>query len=110
MPMSLCAYTSHIPSILSCMHTNLSYVQRGRTALHLASKNGYKEVVKLLIDNGADVDEGDKVTSVWSSWHDICLLVDRAHSQRSSSVARDTASYISKSNCSSITDIIRLLE
>ena len=39
-------------------------MQRGRTALHLASKNGYKEVVQLLIDSGADVDEGDKVTSV----------------------------------------------
>ena len=49
-------------------------MQRGRMSLHLASQNGYKEVVNLLIDNGADVDEGDKVTSVWISWHDNCLL------------------------------------
>ena len=43
-----CIYCTlfHIPSI---------YLQGGATALYIASQNGYLEVVKLLVEGGADV-------------------------------------------------------
>ena len=37
-------------------------MQDGTTPLQLASQSGHKEVIELLINNGADVDEADRVT------------------------------------------------
>ena len=39
----------------------------GWSALHHAAREGYKEVVRLLIDNGADVSSIDK--NGWSALH-----------------------------------------
>ena len=38
-----------------------NYVQKGNTALIEASESGHSAVVKLLVDNGADVEEKNKV-------------------------------------------------
>ena len=32
----------------------------GYTALHSAAQNGHKDIAKLLIDNGADIEASDK--------------------------------------------------
>ena len=37
--------------------------QRGRTALHLASSHGHTDVVKLLVDCGAQIDNKDNVSA-----------------------------------------------
>ena len=39
----------------------LTVVQNGRTSLHLASQNGHKEVIEVLLNSGAVVDKADKV-------------------------------------------------
>jgi ankyrin repeat protein len=39
-------------------------LQNGRTLLHVASYNGNKEIVEILLDSGAVVDKGDKVYNV----------------------------------------------
>ena len=36
-------------------------IQDGVTSLHLASFNGHKEVIELLLDSGASVDKADEV-------------------------------------------------
>ena len=36
-------------------------LQNGRGSLHVASENGHKEVIQLLLERGADVDKADKV-------------------------------------------------
>jgi ankyrin repeat protein len=37
------------------------YKQRGRSALLLASKEGYAEIVKCLLEKGAKIDDKDEV-------------------------------------------------
>ena len=36
-------------------------IQEGTTALQLASENGHEEIVKLLLERGADVDKIENV-------------------------------------------------
>ena len=36
-------------------------IQEGITALQLASENGHEEIVKLLLERGADVDKTENV-------------------------------------------------
>ena len=45
---------------LECITTG-DILQNGRGLLHLASENGHKEVVELLLDEDADVDKEDNV-------------------------------------------------
>jgi ankyrin repeat protein len=39
--------------------------QRGRSALLLASKEGYAEIVKCLLEKGAKIDDKDEVRSYY---------------------------------------------
>lgn len=39
-------------------------LQEGSTQLHMAAENGIKEMVKVLLNNGADVDAFDRVGAV----------------------------------------------
>ena len=50
-------------SILLINHLNkiLCLVQNGNTALMEASEGGHNAVVKILVDNGADVEDKNKV-------------------------------------------------
>ena len=41
----------------------ISY-QDGRTALHIAAKNGHNDVTAMLLDKGADVNIGDNVSGM----------------------------------------------
>ena len=50
-----------IVAILNITVTSLAY-QDGWTALILASSNGHKEVAKLLVDHGADVNIKENVS------------------------------------------------
>jgi ankyrin repeat protein len=43
------------------MLVRLNVVQNGRTSLHLASQNGHREIVEVLLDSGAVMDKGDEV-------------------------------------------------
>lgn len=47
-------------SILVNSRTNPASAGEGETPLHIAVKNGNKEITKFLLDNGADVNAGDK--------------------------------------------------
>ena len=47
---------------LECITTG-DILQNGRGLLHIASENGRKEVIELLLDEGADVDKGDNVNN-----------------------------------------------
>ena len=40
---------------------HVSILQRGDTALHIASENGHTEIVQLLLSNGSDVNGQNKV-------------------------------------------------
>ena len=58
----ICAYTS--PDLLLVLHISLlivHFIQNGETALYHASKTGQSQVVQLLIEKGANVNEVNKV-------------------------------------------------
>ena len=48
------------------LHLIMSFIsyQDGRTALHIAAKNGNIEVARLLLDKGADVNSRDNVSDI----------------------------------------------
>ena len=48
-------------------------VQKGNTALHIASLAGHEEIVKILVDNGAHVNLQAQVRSLSSC--DLCTLM-----------------------------------
>ena len=45
-----------------CYYNDMSLLQYGWTALHLACNNGHVEVVKLLMSNNADISATDDVS------------------------------------------------
>ncbi len=52
---------------------NFGCVQNGWTALHMASKNGHCEVVRMLLMAGADVNM--KTTVSHAAWWCLCTLL-----------------------------------
>ena len=47
------------------MITAINTLQKGWTPIKIASYNGHSDTVKMLVDNGADVNIADKVRSQW---------------------------------------------
>ena len=49
--------------------------QDGQTALHLASNSHHTDVVKLLVDSGAQIDNKDKVSILNHVWWFIVIVL-----------------------------------
>ena len=61
----LCMYKVINVYTLQFIHIYIYYnIQDGYTSLHFAAKNGHLEVVKLLIEKGANLQDKDSVSNI----------------------------------------------
>ena len=59
--MRVCGAFAVRTTLLVCLTLDVSLMQQGITALYIASQHGENDIVQLLLDNGASVDNSNKV-------------------------------------------------